>query len=228
MTKRIYSVLLLVVGLTILSCGPNKVPEGQIEYEITYPHSDVSGFMEAILPKTMTLTFKGTKMLTTIERGNIFSTKIISDEKDKSIEMRLDFGDKLFYTILDESDIETLIASQPVYDLKSTEESDSVQGMWSTRYSVMCKTDSVEHDDAWFTDDLAPTDAYWFSSYGGIQGVPVIYDVERYGIIMHLEATNFTKREVKENEFDRDPALVEINFDEYEAEVQELFDILMK
>jgi hypothetical protein len=54
-----------------------------------------------------------------------------------------------------------------------------------------------------------------------------VFDIERYGIIMHLEATKFIRREVKEEEFNRDPALEEVSFDEYEAEVQELFDILM-
>ena len=223
--KRI--LFLLVISSTLLfSCGDNKIPEGEIEYEITYPYSNVSGFMEAILPKSATLTFKGTKMMTHIVRGTIFETYVISDEADHSVEMRLDFGDKFYYTQLTKEDIEDLKTSQPDYKLTATSKEDSVQGMWAKEYTVE-SGDTINHTNSWFTEDLKPQEGYFYSSYRTIKGVPVIYDVERYGIIMHLEAVKFTKREVLESEFERDPALMKIDFKEYESEVQELFDILM-
>lgn len=220
-------ILLSTVLFLFFSCGPNKIQEGEVEYVITYPNSDVSGFMQAILPETMTITFKGTKIKTTIARGTIFTTEIISDEKDKSVEMRLDFGDKLYYTVLNESEVKEMIASQPKYSINATGEADSVVGMYSSAYTVSAE-DTIKRENAWFTNDLATSDAYWFTSYAGTEGFPVIYDVERYGVMMHLEAVKLTKREVKETEFDRAPELTEVSFQEYEAEVQELFDILME
>lgn len=222
--------LLITLPLVLIfsACGSNKVQEGEVEYEITYPNIEISGFMQAILPSNMTVSFKGTKMKTTISRGEIFTTEVITDEADNSVEMRLDFGDKLFYTILDENEIQEMIHSQPKYEIKSTTQSDSVSGMFATAYTVSSKSDTISRSDAWFTEDLAPQKAGWFTSYAEIAGFPVIYDVERYGVLMHLEAITLTKREIKENEFDRDPALEEISFEEYEAEVQELFDILME
>ncbi|MCG8575872.1 MAG: hypothetical protein MI810_13375 [Flavobacteriales bacterium] len=218
--------LLFSLCLLLFSCGDNKIPEGEIEYIISYPHSDVSGFMEHILPETMTLTFKGSKVKSQIARGKIFKTEVVSDEADNSIEMRLDFGDKIFYCVLNEEEVKKLKDSQPTYDVTETGKADSVQGMWSKEYTVN-SNDTIDHDNAWFTEDLAPQSAYFYSSYHDIKGLPLVFDIERYGIIMHLEATKFIRREVKEEEFNRDPALEEVSFDEYEAEVQELFDILM-
>lgn len=221
--------LFILAPLTLVfgSCGPEKVPEGEVEYLITYPNLEISGFMRAILPETMTISFKGTKMKTTIASGEIFSTEIISDEKDKSIEMRLDFGDKLYYSILDENDIKDMIASQPVYTINPLNVQDSVAGMYATSYAISCENDTIERADAWFTEDLAPVQAYWFSAYASLTGFPLIYDVERYGVLMHLEAQKLTKREVKVSEFERDPVLEEVSFKQYEEEVQELFDTLI-
>ncbi|MFT5823590.1 MAG: hypothetical protein ACI8ZM_004852 [Crocinitomix sp.] len=223
-------ILFLFAPLLLIStaCKPDKVQEGEIEYAITYPNSEISGFMQAILPETMTITFKGTKLKTTVARGEIFTTEIISDESDRSVEMRLDFGASLLYASLNENEVQELISSQPEYKLKALGNSDSLGGMFSTSYGVEGKNDTITRSDAWFTEDLVMTDAYWFTPYAGTKGTPVLYDVERYGIMMHIEVVKITKREVLETEFDRDSDLDEVTFEDYENEVQALFDVLME
>ncbi len=212
----------------IISCGDSKIQEGEVEYSITYPNSDISGFMQAILPETMTLTFDGTKIKTTIARGQIFTTEIISDEANRSVEMRMDFGDKLYYSVLTESEIDQMIASQPSYQINATTKKDSISGMYASEYAVDCSEDTITRMNAWFTEDLAPASAYWFTSYSSVKGFPLIYDAQRYGVMMHLEAINLIQREVEDKEFERDPSLVQVSFEEYESQVQELFDILME
>ncbi len=216
------------IFMLLASCSDSKIPEGEIEYVITYPYTDVSGLLGAVLPEKATLVFKGTKMKTNIARGKIFTTDVISDEATHSVEMRLDFGDKFFYAELTAADLKTLIASQPKYKLASTSKQDSVQGMWASEYTVDCSEDSVKHPNAWFTEDLSPAEGLFYSSYKEIKGIPLVFDFERYGVIMHLEAVNFKKREVLDSEFERDPTLVKVEFSQYESEVQELFDILME
>ncbi len=214
--------------LLFTACTPDKVQEGEVEYAITYPNSEISGFMQAILPETMTITFKGNEIKTTVARGKIFKTEVVSNEETRKVEMRLEFGDKLFFTQLNESEIEQMIASQPVYNTSSTEKSDSIVGLYASSYTVDCPDDTITHTNAWFTEDLAPANAYWFTSYAKLKGFPLIYDAERYGIMMHMEAVSFKQREVTETEFERDPDLSEVTFQECEDEIQELFDILME
>ena len=113
-----------------------------------------------------------------------------------------------------------------MYTIKKTEEADSLTGVWAFKYNVT-STDSLQPGDAWFTEDLEITRGAWFSAYKDLAGMPIIYDVERYGLMMHVEANNFLQREVTDTEFDRDPELTPVDFETYEREVQELFDILL-
>lgn len=219
--------LLALPLLFITSCGKSKIEEGELTYDITYPHMEVTGLMSAILPKEMTITFKGTKMMTTISRGKIFETKVITDETDKSIEMRLDFGDKKYYCQLTDDEIKKLQESQPKYTINKSSEQDSIKGVWANKYEVS-SADSIQPGDAWFTEDLAVQKGAWFSAYKDVVGMPVIYDVERYGLLMHVESNNFIQREVKDDEFERDKDLMPVDFETYEREVQELFDILLE
>jgi hypothetical protein len=209
-----------------MSCGKSKIKEGEISYDITYPHMEVTGLMSAILPKEMNIIFKGTKMKTTIARGKIFTTEVITDEADNSIEMRLDFGDKKYYCLLTADEIKELQNSAPNYTIKKTDESDSLNGVWAHKYTVS-SSDSLQPGDAWFTEDLEIMRGAWFSAYKDVEGMPMIYDVERYGLMMHVVANSFLQREVLDSDFDRDPNLEPVDFKTYETEVQELFDILL-
>lgn len=211
----------------LISCQSNKIQEGEIIYEITYPNAEISGFMKAILPETMTIIFSGTKMKSTIARGEIFSTEIVSDESERSIEMRLDFGDKLLYTTLDENEIELMIGSQPNYTITPLNQTDSIVGLSAKSYSIEAK-DTLTRNNYWFTEDLSTINAYWFTAYSQIQGMPLIFDIERYGVMMHLEAVEFKAKEVSEMEFERENELEQTTYKQFESEVQELFDILME
>lgn len=218
--------LLALPFLLLTSCGKSKISEGELTYDVTYPHMEVTGLMSAILPKEMTIVFQGTKMMTTISRGRIFETKVITDEADNSIEMRLDFGDKKYFCVLSKAEIDELLNTQPSYDIKKTEEQDSIKGVFCSKYTVS-STDSIQPGDAWFTEDFTVQKGAWFSAYKDLVGMPIIYDVERYGLLMHVESNAFSQREVLEDEFVRDPSLIEVDFKTYETEVQELFDILL-
>ena len=219
---------LLALPLILTSCDGSKIPEGEITYDITYPHMEVTGLMSAILPKEMTIVFKGTKMKTTINRGHIFTTDVITDENGEFIEMRLDFGDKKYYCELTADEVKSVKDDQPTYTISATTEEDSVAGMWSKKYKVTSENDSLPTGDAWFTEDFTVLKGAWFSAYHSVAGMPVVYDIERYGLMMHAEANNFIQREVKDSEFDRPKELGPVDFITYEAEVQELFDILLE
>jgi hypothetical protein len=219
--------LIFLGSLILSSCGKSYIEEGELTYDITYPHMEVTGIMSAILPKEMTIVFKGTKMKTTIARGKIFTTEVITDEASDFIEMRLDFGDKKYYCELTPDEVKGLKESNPIYNITKTTEQDSINGVWATKYTVTSE-DSLQPSDAWFTEDLRVQSGAWFSAYHSVVGMPIIYDVERYGLMMHLESNNFIQREVKETEFDRDPDLKAVDFKTYESEVQELFDILLE
>lgn len=220
---------LLVVLSTLYSCDSNKIDQGEILYSISYPDNNASGFTLALLPDEMNLTFKDTRVLTTVKKGKLFSTQILTNESDKSVEMRLQFSDEhLIYSALSESDAKKLKDSQPVYTFSTPSSEDSLAGLLAKKYEITCGAGSEGcPQEAWFTEDLIPQNPFWFTSYSGINGVPLVYDVVRYGIRMRFTAVSFTPREVLDSEFERNPDLNEVDFDQYESTAQELFDILM-
>lgn len=218
----------ILLLLTLNSCGDSKITEGEVEYDISYPRGEVTGILAAALPKTMSIVFSGTKMKTTISKGKMFETIIISDESDESMTMYLDFDNQQIFCELTKEEVQSLVKSQPAYDVSPTEEKDTLAGMWCQKYEVTSMAhDTMQPGDAWFTNDLAVTKGAWFSSYSNLGGFPVIYDVERYGIMMHATGLNLRKREVKEEEFEVHNDFKKVDFETYENEVQILFDLLM-
>jgi hypothetical protein len=230
--KKIFAGGLVAVAVIILLCSipcctPAKIDQGEITFEITYPYNpDLSNTMKMILPKEATLIFKGSKMLTIVKTGKIFKTEIYADEAAKDLEMRLDFGSDVFYTKLTSADQEKFKNSLPNYTITPTAEADSVNGMWGKKYTVKYDSDTIPEFESWFSEDITLQNISWFSNYAGIVGVPIIYDIDQYGIRMHFEITGFKKREVKDEEFTRDPGLEEIKYDAYDKKLKDLFDIL--
>jgi hypothetical protein len=142
------------------------------------------------------------------------------------MEMRLDFGDKKYYCELTKEELDILVNSSQKYNIKKAEEKDSLNGVFCQKYLVSSE-DSIQPGNAWFTEDLTIQNGAWFSAYKDLVGMPIIYDVQRYGILMHVESNNFSQREILEDEFARDPNLEKVDFETYETEVQELFNILL-
>ncbi|MCH2233269.1 MAG: hypothetical protein MK078_03365 [Crocinitomicaceae bacterium] len=224
-TPKILTAVLLL--FLVASCTESKIEQGQVTYELTYPHMDPENtLVNAISPKEMTIVFKGTKMKTTIKKGRLFETNIISDESNNSLALYSDLDGNQIYCVLNDEDVEKLKNSLPTYTAKTTEVQDSIGGIYSTKYTTS-SSDSLQPSDAWFTDDFAPQDAVWFSPYKGVKGFPVVYDIERYGMFTHATATNFVEREVKDEEFEIEGKYRLLTFEEYEEESFELFDILL-
>lgn len=203
-----------------------KIRQGEITYAVTYPYNNFEGFTAAMLPKEVTVVFKDSKLLTTIRRGNIFQTQVYIDEESKEMEMRLDFGSDKFFTVLDNGQQENFKTSQPKYTISKTGETDSLSGLFAKKYTVKYPSDTVPPFDSWFTEDLSIQDAARISSYAPTKGMPLIYDIDRYGVRMHLEITGFKEREVDDKEFERSNELSEMEYLKYEKKLQDLFDVL--
>ena len=62
-----------------------KIPQGEITYQITYPYTELGGAATLMLPKEVIVTFKGSKLLTCIKKGNLFETTVLVDEKTKQM-----------------------------------------------------------------------------------------------------------------------------------------------
>ena len=224
---RFSLIILVFISISLFSCSDGKIQSGEIEYEITYPYNKLSKIMKMMLPKKMTVVIKGNKMITTIKKGNIFTTNIVSNGTLKELEMRLKMGSDIYNAHLKTKDINELIASQPHYDFSQAESNDSLIGCLCVHYDVDCKNDTLPAFESVFTSDFAIQNATWFSSYKTIDGMPLEYLIDRYGLIMQVRVTSFTMRDVEDSEFEPKFDYKEVSYKKYDKKVQDLFDVML-
>ncbi|MGV6861573.1 MAG: hypothetical protein ACWA41_07360 [Putridiphycobacter sp.] len=222
--NRLITVFLL--SLFLFSCSDNKINQGEIVYEITYPYTKVSGLMEMMLPKEMTVQFKDSKSIATIKKGKMFTTQIVADGETKTLEMRLDFGSDVLNTVLSPEDLKDFKASQPKYDMTKVGASDSLVGCSTVKYTADCTADTLPKFDCVFTEDFSIQDISWFSGYDNTKGFPLVYAIDRYGIFMQLTAVKFTPKEIKDKAFDPTENYEKVSFKKYDHKINELYEIM--
>jgi len=217
-----------VIALFLVGCKKEPIQQGEIVYEITYPYSELNGIMDVMLPKKMTAVFKGDKMIASIEKPKVFRTDILSEGSTKEIKMRLDFGSENIEAVLSPEDLATLQSNQPSYDVSALVKTDTIAGLEANFYTATSKNESVGEFACAFSNNLSLVNSEWFSSYKGTQGIPLMYVMERYGIIMHLRAKNFKLREVKDSEFNAGDVFKSVSYTKYEKKVNELFELIIE
>ena len=219
---------LFLVSIIAISCKEEKIKQGEISYEITYPYTNMNGIMDVMLPKKMTVIFRGDQMIASIEKAKIFRTDILSEATTKDFKMRLDFGSENIEAKLTPEDLTTLQSTQPVFNVGEPIKTDTIAGLEATFYSVTSTNEDVGRFDCAFSNNLSIGSTEWFTSYKGAQGIPLMYVMERYGVVMHLRATNFESREVLDAEFKTKETYKNVSYDSYEKTVNELFELIIE
>ena len=219
--------LVILVSISFFSCNNKKIQSGEITYEITYPYNELSNLMEIMVPKTMTIVFKGDKMKTTIEKGNFFTTNIISNETTKELEMRFKMGTDIFNSHLTKDEITNFIRSQTTYNISAPKKGASLVNRVCLHYEVDCPNDSIDLFPSVFTSDFSIQKGGWFSAYHEIEGMPLESLIDRYDLFMKVKATSFVAREVQDSEFDPQFEYIEVPYETYDKKVQDLFDVML-
>lgn len=223
MKKLQFIFILCLMALFVNSCSDNKIQSGIITYDIEYPYNEIDGMMGMMMPKEMTLTFKDGKTMSTIEKGKMFTTKIISDENQRLLEFRLDFGSDVISTHLTPENLDAFIESQIKYTVEGPLESDSLLGVSTQKYNIKPQVDSLGTFESLFSMDFSTKNAAWFTSYGQIKGMPLDYYIDRYGIIMHLKARDIQIIEIDDKAFEPQESYEDISYEKFDAKIRDLY-----
>lgn len=213
----------LLLQFFLVSCGNNKVRQGTLEFEISYPRYRASGFMANMLPDKMTMKFKSNKYVIEVKKGKAFSSGFIVDCEKKIMTSLYQFGTRRYYATLNEVETQKMLKEFPVATYIHAKEGDSLAG-FLCRKSIAVFEDLSQPDvTLYYTDEIGIKNANWCTPYNEIEDVLLVYEVERYGMRMRFTATKFIKEDIPNEIFDIPANYKEVPLEKMEQEMSEMF-----
>jgi hypothetical protein len=209
------------------SSEDKKVSEGVLEFKIQYPYY-TDGFMQGLLPNTMVMTFKDDKYKIEIAKGKMFASTLMSDCKNKTLTIMLDFGPKKIYTVLDEQQTFKYVNDQfsepEVYSMNYM---DTLAGFKCEKHYAVFDDLVNGHDvELMSTNQILLTNSNWCNQYRSVPGVLLQYELEQYGLVMNFRATEFKGTKVESSVFDIPAGFKEVTLEKMLYEMQEIFSTL--
>ncbi len=223
--KKILPAILIAVLITSCIKNPfsNKISEGIIVYKIEYPEIDEDNVMLELMPKKMEMIFKEDDFRNDIMAGmGLFRTSIISEKSKNQLVHSVKMLDKRYYSVLDESDIETMNPNLDNISIEYTGNEKEIAGL-------VCKEVlAVQNDETtfilYFTDRISIKNPNRGTPFKDIPGVLMEYDIINYNTHMHFQAEEIIEQEVAGEELQLEEGYKEISPLELKHEIQVIFD----
>ena len=194
--------------VSLFSCKnltTEKIEEGTIEYEISYPFPNESSISAELMPSTLVYQFKEGYTLSTISASmGVFNTYIITDRDNKKLTQGLKIMGKKYKVEFDQKQINEMIAMEPKMKIQLTEETKVIAGYKCKKAICSYPDTTLPSLEVFYTNDIKQDKANWYSTYKEIDGVLMEFYVKRYGIHMKLIAKSVLKDPVENNIFKLD------------------------
>ena len=189
--------MLLVATCHVLA--GEKLKEGKLKFEITMPEAEgMSDQMLAMMPKEMTLYFKGDKSRS--EMMMMGTTMIsISDKKADETITYMDIMGKKTAIRTTAEDAEKEKAALGEYEVKITDESKIIAGYNCKKAIVHMKKDD-QTMDVWFTDELEVANSTKYT-WKGIDGFMMEFFITQGKMQMKFTCTQVKKESVSDDMF---------------------------
>jgi len=208
MHPTLYGLALGTLALALSYCAggllDQRVDEGVIEYDLTFPEYDPNGIMAGMLPERTTLTFANGKQLAELSAGmGIFRTSMVADPKDHSVNYHMSMMSKKIVAHLLPHDLEALHeggGTKPL--LLHTGKTDTIAGYPCKHAIAIYDRIDVPEVDLWYTEAIDLTDANWFSPFAEVPGVLMRYEMLHYGLRMRLDAVSVKPGDVDPSKFE--------------------------
>ena len=226
LTSKLNLVITIAV-ITLFGCKSedDRISEGIIEYDITYPYFK-DEFMIGFLPKKMNLEFKNGIYKNTIA-VSMFGTSLISNCIDSTLIMTFDFGQKQYYTVLEAGLTDTMIQQNGIPDIVKLNTSDSVAGVLCKKYMGVFDNLKDGYDAEVFeTEEINIPNSNWCNPYREIDGVLMGYEVDQFGLQMRFKATQVIDTLINDTIFNVPQNYKQIPLERMLYEVEQLFQSL--
>lgn len=200
--------------------GGNKISEGVIEYDITYPKLDPNSMMVSGMPNKAYLRFKNDNTVNDMSgMMGLISITYISKPKEKSVSQTLTLINKKYVADISSDEMKKLNDSY-LSEVEVGKNSMDVAGFKCKE--VIAKLQNGETIHVYYTDQINIKSPNWSNPYSKIDGVLMDFQMERYGIAMHLKAKQVLAQKIDDSAFEISADHKEIPFAELEKILIEL------
>lgn len=198
--------LWLLLPLFIWGCDSfttDRISEGAIEFDITYPKADKNDLMASLMPETMKFRFKDDKITSELTAGmGMFSTIFISDGENKTLSQLVKIMNKKMAHTVDEKGVMKMKSAEPQYDVEFVSGEKEIAGYKCKKAIVVNKVDPADKFEVYYTDKIDIEKPNWSTPYDKIDGVLLQYEMSRYNIHMRFTAKTVSKEPVEDKEFE--------------------------
>lgn len=225
---QLRSIATLLTGmacLALVSCsGPEKpeVPQGVLTYAIDYPDHKDQLFLYGLLPKEMTLSYKGPVMEIKVSKSNMENTLLVDNQK-KRILAYFKY-DSPINTTLSPADIQAFFEQDPAYEIRYTDEQQKIIGFNAQKAIATNPKDTTEKVEVWYTREIPSVHQQWFGPYRDIQATILSYTLTNHGMRMVFTAKQYEEVPVSDSIVTFERPGRKISYTEYDRHLSELFE----
>jgi hypothetical protein len=201
-------ILLVVIGAFLYvwkytslfdKLGGKNITEGVIEYDITYPKLDPNSMMASGMPNKAYLHFKNNNTSNDMSgMMGLISITYISNCKNKAVEQRLTLINKKYASPINAEDLKRLNDSY-VTSVEEAKSGIQIAG-FNCKEAVVKLIDGTQ-SKVYYTNDIGIENPNWSNPYSKIDGVLMDFQMERYGVAMHLKAKSVLAQKVDDSVF---------------------------
>ena len=227
MSRFLLLFIIVVYGL-LISCKnnlPESFDEGKINFTINYPVKNYASYMEKIIPKKMTMSFKNNVYKNEVSVGNFFTSSVITDCNTKNMVMLLNLHPEKIYTTLDKSEVENMLKTHyPKPEIISMPYKDSVMGIICKRYYGVYQQIEDGRDVLLNeTNKINIENSNWGNQFSQLKGVLTNYEVAQFGLSMQFKAHSIEDVQIDDSCFSIPKDYKKVSFSVYWQKMNEIF-----
>lgn len=236
--NQAFRTILFITLLSLFSCGSEQSEEtkttngeqhnmkkGTIKYKVSYPYFKGESLARAMLPKEMYFVFNNDLINTYTKKGGLMKMGVMGSPKLDSVSMYLDFGHLDIRSNFSGTAIKGFIENQTKLDIQLVEgEEKEIAGL-KCKKAVGKYLDGSNPDfTIWYTEELGVDAPNFYNPYAQIPGVLMEFEMERFGLVSHVQAESYTKELPEEHTFQLDTNFIQMNFESFENELRSIFE----
>ena len=197
---------LIIMAFLVAACNQisdrvfdSRMKEGIIEYSISFPDMSDESITATLLPETMTYAFTENSFASYFDAaGGMFKNRVQADRADMSVEHHLKVFKKKIKVIMNDSEVMKMLAEFPKFTFITTEDTATIAGVMCKKALMISERVDSPEVSIYYTNAIRMNSPNWCTQYHEIDGVLMVYDIEQFGIRMHLEAKSIKSEPVQD------------------------------